>query len=365
MAFDPLELAFIRALRGLQRDHILAFLDVCHPVDIPPDEVIVVEGEADDSMIFVLSGHLEVYLGTPPDITSLKQLRKGEAAGEMALLGISERRTASVRTVERSELLILERKGFEDLRAQNHPVVDRIEDSVLLTLAERLRETNRRIGLLAEGTDIEQAEPEGLWGRLSSLVGGGGPRGRPPKPMEVLQQSKHFKDMDKEPLEILARHLEAVPVHQGDRILEEGSLKGDAFILATGEVGVFRATRSEAHERVGVLQPGALFGHLAMIDDNVRTATCVALKPSWLYRVPRALAKAVFDSPAVEARALRRCFLHAVGRQLHQSNQHLDRVTRAANATGKNLPTDQIYEVNKAFLATIAPEEDTTDQPTH
>ena len=48
MAFDPLELAFIRALRGLQRDHILAFLDVCHPVDIPPDEVIVVEGGIDD-----------------------------------------------------------------------------------------------------------------------------------------------------------------------------------------------------------------------------------------------------------------------------------------------------------------------------
>lgn len=355
MAFDPTELSFIRVLRELTSEQILAFLDACQPVEVPADEVIVVEGEEDDAMVFILEGLLEVFVGQGGDAAVLQQLRRGESVGELALLGLAKKRTASVRTVEPSALLVLERAGLDRLRAAGHPVADRLEDSVLRTLADRIRETDRKIGLLAEGTELESDDaPEGLWARLASSLGAGdGPGGRAPKAAEVLKQSAHFGDLDSELARKLAAHMDAVGFRRGERILDEGSMKGDAWIVATGEVGVYRATRSHNHEKVGVLGPGALFGHLAIIDDHMRTATCVADTGSWLFRIPRDLTRAVVTSDQPEARALRRCFIHALAKQLQSANTRLADVTRAkaAKRAQRELDAAAIEAVNKAKMA--------------
>lgn len=357
MSFDPTELAFIRVLRGLPSKDILTFLDACQPAEIPADELIVVEGEHDDAMVFILEGMLEVFVGQPPDITVLQQLRRGESVGEMGILGLTKARTASVRTVEPSALLVLEKAALEKLRQDGHPVAARLEDQVLHTLADRIRETDRRIGLLAEGTELEpDEEPEGLWARLAETFTGGGPSGRAPSAITVLKQSPHFSDIEPDLAAKLAETMEAVGFSKGDRIIEEGSMKGDAWIVATGQVGVYRATRSKLHEKVGQLGPGTLFGHLALIDDHMRTATCIAEEAGWMYRLPRSLAKAVVDSDKPEARILRRCFIMALAKQLQSANAQLDHVTRAKSAAlrAKKLDDKEIEEVNKARMSVIS-----------
>ncbi|MCK6504729.1 cyclic nucleotide-binding domain-containing protein [Myxococcota bacterium] len=358
MAFDPMELGFIRILRGLDRAQILSFLDACNPVEVPPNAVIVEEGEEDDAMLFLLEGELEVYVGKPPDTTSLRFVRRGEALGELALLGLATRRTASIRSTESCDLLILERAGYEKLAAAGHPAIDRLEDQVLHMLADRIRETDGRIGQLAEGSDIEKAEPEGLWNRLTTAVAGTGPRGRAPKATDVLAQSAHFKDLPANLRELLAGHLEVVGMDQGERIIEEGSMKGDAWILATGEVGVYRATKNELHEKVGVLHPGALFGHLAIIADDSRTATCVTEQGSWLYRMPREVCKALVVSTTPEGRALRRSFIHALAWQMAQANQRLAEVTaaHAARTAARTLGAAEIEKVKAATMAVVGAE---------
>ncbi len=357
MSFDPRELGFIRALRGLSSDQILSFLDLCQPIELPVDEVIMVEGEEDDAMVFILEGVLEVFTGTAPEITVLQQLRRGESVGELGIYGLTERRTASVRTIEPSAVLVLERKALDKLQADGHPVAARIEDQVLHSLADRIREADRRIGLLSEGTELEpDEEPEGLWARLAASLSGGGPSGRAPKPLAVLQKSPHFGDLDADLLDRLASNLDAVAFSQGERIIEEGSMKGDAWLVATGKVGVYRATRSKLHEEVGQLGPGALFGHLALIDDHMRTATCVAEVGSWLYRLPRDLAKAVVTVDQPEARALRHCFIHALARQLQQANDQLGEITRLKTAAmrAKHLSDREIEDLNRARMALIS-----------
>ena len=358
MAFDPMELGFIRILRGLDRKQILDFLNACNAVDVPANTVLVVQGEEDDAMLFLLEGELEVYIGEPPNITSLRKIRRGEALGELSLLGLSPKRTASIRSVEDSDIL-LERKGYEILTAANHPAVDRLEDQVLHSLADRIRETDNRIGMLAEGTDIDQGEPEGLWGRLASAVAGTGPRGRSPDPVDVLKSSAHFKDLSPELCDLLARHLEAVPMDQGERMIEEGSMKGDAWILATGEVGVYRATSSEMHEKVGTLKPGALFGHLAVINDDTRTATCITEKGSWVFRMPREVVKALVNSSTPEGKALRHSFIHALAWQLQQANTRLAAVTAdhaRRVAVRRSLKDEDIEKVHRAQMAVVSAE---------
>lgn len=338
MAFDPMELGFIRILRGLDRTQILQFLDACNPIDVPANEVIVVEGEEDEAMLFLLEGELEVFIGKGSEITSLAFIRRGDALGELALLGVATKRTASIRSTENCDILVLERSGYDKLAAAGHPVVDRLQDQVLRSLAERIRETDSRIGQLADGESIEnKAEPDGLFSRFTSAVVGTGPRGRAPKAVDVLAASAHFKDLTPPIRELLAKHLEETPMPQGEHILTEGSMKGDAWILATGEVGVYRATRGGLHERVGTLHPGALFGHLAIIGEDSRTATCVTEQASWLYKMPREVVKALVQSATTEGRALRHCFIHALAKQLQQANDRLAAVTAqfANKALGK------------------------------
>lgn len=359
VSFDPVELGFIRILRGLSSKQVLDFLDACKVVDVPANSLLVEEGEDDDAMLILLEGTLEVFVGRSPDVTILKTVRRGDYLGELSLLGLAQQRTASIRSLEPCDLLVLERTGYERLVAAGHPVVDRLEEGVLHALADRIREVDARIGLLAEGTDLDQAEPETLWARLAVAVVGAGPRGRAPKAVEVLATSPHFRDLPAELRSLLAAQMEPVAATQGERILDEGSMRGDAWLLATGEVGVYRATRSALHEKVGTLKPGALFGHLAIINDDTRTATCVADQACWLYKLPREICKTLMESASPEGKALRRSFIHALSWQLQQANGRLALVSRdhaARIAARDDLATEEIERVKEARKALVSAE---------
>ena len=80
--------------------------------------------------------------------------------------------------------------------------------------------------------------------------------------------------------------------------------------------------------RLATLQPGALFGHVSIMDGDLRTATCIAETPAWLYRVPRELCETLVDDASDEGRALRRCMIDASVQQLQNANQRLDEVAR-------------------------------------
>ncbi|NOY24269.1 MAG: cyclic nucleotide-binding domain-containing protein, partial [Oligoflexia bacterium] len=135
MALDPRELTFIRILRGLQPEEIMTFLGACATVEVPADTMLIEEGEIDRSMLFVLDGVLEVFVGRPPAVTTLRHALRGEHLGELAALGLVTRRTASVRAVTTCDLLVLDEAGLAHLRGLGHPVADRVETEVLHTLA--------------------------------------------------------------------------------------------------------------------------------------------------------------------------------------------------------------------------------------
>ncbi|MCK6503087.1 cyclic nucleotide-binding domain-containing protein [Myxococcota bacterium] len=327
MALDPRELSFIRILRGLEPEQIMSFLGACRSAEVPADTVIMEEGEVDRSMLFILDGELEVYIGSPPAVVTLRRAGRGEHLGELAALGLVTRRSASVRTLVDTDLLVLDEAGLAHLRGVGHPVADRIEGEVLHALSAQLRETDRQIAALAVGETLEP-EPDGMWHRMIRSLGHGRPLGRPPKALQVLKSSPHFIGLTNQLMERLASELEPVAFAEGDRILEEGSIKGDAWIVAAGRVGAWRQTAMDKHEKLATLQPGALFGHVSIMDGDLRTATCIAETPAWLYRVPRELCETLVDNATPEGRALRRCLIDASVQQLMTANQRLDQVAR-------------------------------------
>ena len=82
--------------------------------------------------------------------------------------------------------------------------------------------------------------------------------------------------------EILARIL-----FEKDKVIfREGQDSSDTFVVESGKIGVFKTVDGK-QIRLAVLEKGAMFGEMAAITGEPRTATTIALEPSVVCRISR------------------------------------------------------------------------------
>jgi CRP-like cAMP-binding protein len=104
---------------------------ILEEVEVPAGQVVFERGAAGDSMYVVASGRVRVYDGD----RVITDLGGREIFGELALLD-PEPRFASIRALEDTRLLRLDRESFAELMAGNIEIVR----GVLHVLCERLRQ---------------------------------------------------------------------------------------------------------------------------------------------------------------------------------------------------------------------------------
>ncbi|OIO69167.1 MAG: Crp/Fnr family transcriptional regulator [Zetaproteobacteria bacterium CG12_big_fil_rev_8_21_14_0_65_55_1124] len=102
------------------------------------NSIVVQEGESGDAMAIILSGAVKVsqYASDGREVV-LCLLEKGDFFGEMALLD-TEPRSATVTTMEESELGFIRRKDFARLMLE----MPRLTSKLLAEITHRLRRTN-------------------------------------------------------------------------------------------------------------------------------------------------------------------------------------------------------------------------------
>ncbi len=107
----------------------------------PASTIIVRQGDTADTMYIIESGRVNVILtNADGDDIPLVSLGPGEYFGEMALID-AEPRSATVITVEPSELLVLRRDNFESA-LHRHPS---IATQLLREMAHRLRNCDHMV----------------------------------------------------------------------------------------------------------------------------------------------------------------------------------------------------------------------------
>ncbi|MCZ6525079.1 MAG: cyclic nucleotide-binding domain-containing protein, partial [Gammaproteobacteria bacterium] len=80
--------------------------------------------------------------------------------------------------------------------------------------------------------------------------------------------------------------LEHLTYQSGDQIFQEGD-KGDcAFLIESGSIDISTRKDSKFY-RIIILGEGDLFGEIALIDNEPRTATATALEETRLIRIDR------------------------------------------------------------------------------
>lgn len=91
---------------------------------------------------------------------------------------------------------------------------------------------------------------------------------------ERLARIPLFAGLTKHDRQQVARWADEVEVPEGKRLLEEGRLPHEFFVIEEGGAVVTRAGRPIAE-----LGPGDFFGEIAILADERRTATVTAASP--------------------------------------------------------------------------------------
>lgn len=111
----------------------------------PKDTTLVEENEMGETMYMIISGKVKVTnIGPDGKEVILSVLGGGEFFGEMSLLD-HEPRSATVVTMEKTEMMLLRRKDFLNLLENNKEILSKL----LATLSSRLRHANAQIKSLA------------------------------------------------------------------------------------------------------------------------------------------------------------------------------------------------------------------------
>jgi CRP-like cAMP-binding protein len=97
-------------------------------------------------------------------------------------------------------------------------------------------------------------------------------------PIDVLRTVSLFEGLDEDELGRLADRFQERTVPEGGVVVEEGSTGTSFFVIAEGA-----ATVSVGGDVKATVGPGDSFGEMAVIDEDVRSASVVAATDLRLY----------------------------------------------------------------------------------
>jgi CRP-like cAMP-binding protein len=102
-----------------------------------------------------------------------------------------------------------------------------------------------------------------------------------------LSRIATFRVLGREAMRILAISAQAVDMHGGEQLFEEGEPADGGYIVVRGSVEL----KSIAEGRSGstVARAGTLIGETAMIVSTMRPATATTLEHSTLLKIPRSV----------------------------------------------------------------------------
>ncbi len=237
-------------------------------VRLEPGGVLFREGEDGDGFYLVRSGHLTIqrrvrdYEEGPERIQRLAVLDSGQLCGEMALLD-GDRRSAEAATDEGAALYHLTGRAYADLK-QKHPATAlRLQDLMAATLCSRLRAAN-----------------------VSSRIGGI----QMPIDVSVFRDALPYRSFKSDDWKFLGNALVEVKPEAGSPLFREGDPGDGMYFIRSGHVKILRRVQVEGRpetqdQLLTVLDAGGLFGEMALIDGDTRSADAVPEEGAVLYHL--------------------------------------------------------------------------------
>lgn len=140
-------------------------------------------------------------------------------------------------------------------------------------------------------------------------------------PVKLLRSVPLFADLEQDELESFSQVAVQRSFPAGTRVFHEGDTSDACYIVSSGS---FRVTREHSDGRaitLASLGPGEVFGELAMLDHDVRSASAEALEDSELLALPASEVRALLSRhPEISLK-----LVAALVRRLRAANERISR----------------------------------------
>lgn len=148
--------------------------------------------------------------------------------------------------------------------------------------------------------------------------------------LEVLARSDLLRGVPDGPLEQLAAHCMEQRAYRGEALIEEGDPAGDVLIIVSGRLEVHIESISPFVE-IGLMRlgPGETAGEMALLEDEPRCASVVAIEPSQVFRIPADVLRGLAEEDAAFGCLLHKNLSRQLGRRLKAMNRRLVNIMRA------------------------------------
>lgn len=154
---NPMMLSRVDLFQGLAEPELAVLSEACVRRQYPKNTVIINERDTADSLYVIVSGRVKIYCSDRNGKEYIvNTLAAGDYFGELALLD-DDRRSASVRTMERCAFLVIFKDAFGTVLA-NHPNLTRI----------LMRNLARRVRCLTH--DVRNLALQDVYGRVAGLL---------------------------------------------------------------------------------------------------------------------------------------------------------------------------------------------------
>src|SRR5213594_742301 len=105
-------------------------------------------------------------------------------------------------------------------------------------------------------------------------------------PIELLSRVPLFSELSREDLERISRVAVPRPFPPGVRVFHEGDHSDACFVVRSGDLRVTREHCDGRAIALATFGPGDIFGELAMLDGEARSASVETLTESELLALP-------------------------------------------------------------------------------
>ena len=113
--------------------------------------------------------------------------------------------------------------------------------------------------------------------------------------VELLRSTELFAELSDEALQQVGDASTSRVLRRGDVIFEEGSEPDHLYVVESGRIAIASKSIDGRESVFALMERGALFGEMGLLDGLGRSAEARALEPSQIIEIPYAPVRAAFD----------------------------------------------------------------------
>ena len=209
------------------QDEQAAIVDAFESFAVPTDTLVIRQGEMGDNFYVVESGSLDIYIKNSESAPMRvgNSLGSGSSFGELALM-YNTPRAASIKTTQDCVLWRIDRSCYRSIVVR----FKHMRNRQYLEFLRNVEVKGQKLGGIMSDAELEK--------------------------MTVSLERESFEE--------------------GEAIVRQGNKGDHFFIIAVGDVGVYKHDADKKETKLAVLHVGDYFGEKALLSEDVRQASCIA-----------------------------------------------------------------------------------------